>query len=108
MSTARPSSRDRQIVEIMRISSRPASTVGVMTRELTRVPRRHDPTVALLLVSSVVLLVVGVAAMSIVAWLAGVVSLVAAFAFDTSATTPIQLVWATTASSSSDAVHDAR
>lgn len=83
MSTARPSRRDRQIVEIKRISSRPAPTVGVVTPELTRVPRRHDPTVALLLVSSVVLLVVGVATMSIVAWLAGVVSLVAAFSVDT-------------------------
>ncbi len=83
MSTARPIPRDRQIVEVKRISSRPAPNVGGLTPELPRVRRRHDPSVALLLMSSVVFLVVGVATMSIVAWLAGVVSLVAAFSVDT-------------------------
>jgi hypothetical protein len=83
MSTVRPIPRDRQIVEIRRISSRPGPAVGDLTPELPRLPRRHDPTVAVLLVSSVVFLVVGVATMSIVAWLAGVVSLVTAFTVDT-------------------------
>lgn len=83
MSTARPVPRDRQIADIRRISSRPAPAVGVLTPELPCVRRRHDPTVALLLVSSVVFLVVGVATVSIVAWLAGVVSLVAALSVDT-------------------------
>jgi hypothetical protein len=83
MSTARLTPRHRQIAEIRRISSRPAPNVGVLTPELPRVRRRHDPTVALMLLSSIVFLVVGVATMSIVAWLTGVGSLVAAFSVDT-------------------------
>ncbi|MAT06573.1 MAG: hypothetical protein CL424_16155 [Acidimicrobiaceae bacterium] len=83
MSTARPIPRDRQIVEIKRISSRPAPAVGVLTPELPGVSRRHDPTVALLLVSGVVLLIVGAATTSIVAWLAGTVSLITSFSVDT-------------------------
>ncbi len=84
MNVARPVPRDSQIVEIRRISSRPTPTVvGVLAPELPRVPRRQDPTVALLLVSGVVFLVVGVATMSIIAWLAGVVSFVTAFTVDT-------------------------
>ena len=74
---------DHQVVRVRRITSRPTSGAGDLTPELAGVPRRYDPTVALLLVSSVVFLVVGIATMWIIAWLAGVVSLVAAFSVDT-------------------------
>ncbi len=85
MSTARPTQRDRQFVEIRRISSRPAPTPTAddLTLQLALVPQRPDPTIALLLVSSVVFLVVGMAAASIIAWVAGVVSLATAFSVDT-------------------------
>lgn len=82
MSTARHVHSDRHIVEIERAPLR-RRTEGVPAVELARVSRRHDPTVALLLVVSVVSLVVGIATLAIGAWLVGVVSLVTAFSVDT-------------------------
>jgi len=82
MSTGRNVPLDRQIVEIERTSSRRAPNLGDQTPELARGPRRHDPTIALLLVLSIVFLVVGVATGSIGAWLPGVISLLAALSID--------------------------
>lgn len=83
MSTGRRVQRDREIVEIERTSLPRHPNFREQIPELARGPRRHDPTIALLLVLSVVFLVVGLAITSIVAWVAGVTSVVAAFSVDT-------------------------
>lgn len=74
--------RNLEIVEIERTSSWSEPTVGSPSPALPRGSRRHDSTVAPLLVLSVGFLIAGVAIPSIVPWFAGVVSLVAAFSVD--------------------------
>ena len=83
MSTARHVERNHRIAEIEPSSNWHDTTVEDRTPELPRRTRRHDPTVALWLGVSVVFLVVGAATLSIIAWLAGVVFLVAAFSVET-------------------------
>ena len=83
MSTGRRVQGDRQMNEIKRTSSWRDPNVGDRTPELARVRRRHDSTIALLFVLSVLCLVAGVAMASIGAWLVGVVSFVLALSVDT-------------------------
>ena len=83
MSTGRIVRRNLQIKEIEWTPSSRVLAAGPKVPDLVRVPRRHDPTIALLFGLSVVLLVAGVATMSIGAWLAGGVSLITAFSVNT-------------------------
>jgi hypothetical protein len=83
MSTGPRFRRNLEIVEIERTSSWSEPTVGSPSPALPRGPRRHDPSVAPLLVLSVVFFIAGVAIPSIGPWFAGVVTVVAALSVDT-------------------------
>ena len=74
---------DHQIEEIEQELLRDDPTLDRQFAQLDRVNRRQDATVFMLLVSSAVFLVIGVATMSMIAWVVGVVSFVAAFSVDT-------------------------
>ncbi len=74
---------DRQIDEFEHELLRVDPALGRRFEKFDQVTRRRDATVFALLVSSAVLLMIGLATMSIVAWIAGAVSLVASFSIDT-------------------------
>ena len=74
---------DHRIEKIEHELLRDDPTLGKQFAKLDPANRRHDATVFTLLVSTAVFLTVGLATTSILAWLVGVVSLVAAFSVDT-------------------------
>ena len=73
---------DRRIEEIERELLRNEPRLGKPFTKLDPVNRRHEATVDTLLVSSFLFLMIGLATMSIIAWLAGAVSLIASFSID--------------------------
>lgn len=73
---------DRRIEDIERELLRDDPTLGKQFAKLDPVYRWHDATVFMLLAASAVFLMIGLAAMSIAAWLAGAISVVTAFTVD--------------------------
>ncbi|MFP5488408.1 MAG: DUF3040 domain-containing protein [Acidimicrobiia bacterium] len=74
---------DHRIEEIEHELLRDDPTLKERFVTLDPVVRRHDATVSTLLVASTVFLMIGLATTSLVAWLVGAVSFVAAFSVDT-------------------------
>ena len=73
---------DRRIEEIERQLLRNEPTLGTQFTKRDPVNRRREAIVDTLLVSSFLSLMIGLATMSIIAWLAGAVSLIASFSID--------------------------
>ena len=72
-----------RIDEIERELLRDDPALGKQFARLDQVNRRHDATVFMLIVSSVVFLMIGLVTMSALPWLLGVIGLVASFSVDT-------------------------
>lgn len=73
---------DRRIRKIDHQLVRDDPALGKQFAQLGPVSRRHDAAVFTLLVFSAVFLMIGLATMSVVAWLVGVASFVASFSVD--------------------------
>ena len=73
---------ERRIKEIEQQLLRDEPELGRQFAKLDSVNRLHETTVFTLLVSSAVFLMIGLATMSVVAWLIGVVSFAGSFAVD--------------------------